>query len=166
MFPAVVLVLLALWVSWTANRLSRLGTRVDLARLSLEAQLVRRCAAAHALVDHAPDRLGPDLVERLRAACRASVDTDDAGREAAENDLSRVLADLPDGLDPDLMRDLADASARADLSRRFYNDAVRDTRALRSARLSRLAGLVRRAPAPAFFEIADTTVTTPYARSA
>jgi hypothetical protein len=44
------------------------------------------------------------------------------------------------------------------LARRFYNDAVRDTRSLRSRRLPRLLAPAGRRPLPAFFEIADAPV--------
>ena len=154
---AALVVLLAGWVMWTGTRLDRLGTRVDAARASLDAQLVRRAAAAQALADRDPDLLGAPLAQRLRMACRLALEADDAGREVAENDLGRALAELPAGLDPALLRDLADASTRVILARRFYNDAVRDTRALRSRWLPRLFRLGRQ-PAPVFFEIADTVV--------
>lgn len=155
------LAVLSLWVGWSAARLDRLGNRVDAARASLDAQLVRRAAAAQALVERTGEGLDPPLATGLRAASRAALEADDTNREAAENDLGRLLAVLPGGLDPDLLRDLADASARVVLARRFYNDAVRDTRALRSRRLPRLFGLAGGRPAPAFFEIADTPVAVP-----
>lgn len=151
-------VLLTLWVCWSAARLDRLSTRTGSARTSLDAQLVRRAAAAQALADHDAARLGPMLARRLRLACRQALEADDAGRELAENELGRVLSELPDGLDPDLLQDLADAAARVALARRFYNDAVRDTRSLRSARMTRIFRLAAHRPAPAFFEIADTVV--------
>ena len=150
-------VLLTLWVCATAARLDRLGTRTGSARSSLDAQLVRRTAAAQALADHDAVTLGPVLAGRLRVACRDTLEADDAGREFAENELGRVLGELPDGLDPDLLQDLADAAARVALARRFYNDAVRDTRSLRSARMTRIFRLAAHRPAPAFFEIAEAT---------
>lgn len=146
-----VLAVLAMWSLWTVTRLDRLQTRVRTARASLDAQLVRRAAAAQAIAAH----VEPVLGERLRAAVRAAIEAEDSGREAAENELGTALRELPDDLDPALLADLADAAQRVTLARRFYNDAVRDTRALRSARVGRLVGLVSSRPEPAFFEIAD-----------
>lgn len=152
-----VVVLLATWVTWTATRVDRLHSRVDAARASLDAQLVRRAAAVQAIVDPADTALAADLAGRLRTAARAALDAQDATREAAENDLGRALQELPgDRLDPDLVRDLEDAMTRVVLARSFYNDAVRDTRALRGRRVPRLLRLGGRRPLPAFFEIDDT----------
>ena len=151
-----VVVLLATWSTWTAARVDRLHSRVDAARASLDAQLVRRAAALQALVDASMPALGPALAERLRTVARACVDADPTVREAAENDLSRALHEIPAELDPELLADLADAARRVALARRFYNDAVRDTAALRRRRLPRLLRLGGRRPVPVFFEIDDT----------
>lgn len=148
-------VILTLWVCWSAARLDRLGTRTESARASLDAQLVRRAAAAQALADLDGAALSPELAGRLRAASRAALEADDVGRELAENELSRVLGELPVGLDVDRLRDLSDAVVRVALARRFYNDAVRDTRSLRSRRLTKVFRLAAGHPTPAFFEIAD-----------
>jgi hypothetical protein len=150
-----VVVLLATWVTWTATRMDRLHGRVDKARAALDAALVRRAAALQALVDRSPDALGGHA-EQLRRVARASLAADPATREGAENDLSRELHGIPGGLDTGLMADLSDAAGRVALARRFYNDAVRDTTALRRRRLPRLLRLAGRAPMPAFFEIDDT----------
>ncbi|HST65003.1 MAG TPA: DUF3048 domain-containing protein, partial [Mycobacteriales bacterium] len=45
------------------------------------------------------------------------------------------------GADPALLADLTDAARRVALARRFYNDAVRDTRLLRRRRMPRLLRL-------------------------
>jgi hypothetical protein len=148
-------VILTLWVCWTAARLDRLGTRTESARASLDAQLVRRAAAAQALADLDGAGLGPELSGRLRAASRAALESDDIGRELAENELSRVLGELPTGINADRLQDLTDAIVRVALARRFYNDAVRDTRSLRSGRLARVFRLAAGQPTPTFFEIAD-----------
>ncbi len=151
-----VAVLLALWVGWTASRVERLYDRTSAARASLDAQLVRRAAALQALADRSAAELGADRVARLGTLAAASLDADATTREAAENDLSRALHDIPPGADPALLGDLADASRRVGLARRFYNDAVRDTVSLRRRRLPRLFRLGGRRPLPAFFEIDDT----------
>lgn len=152
---ALVVVLLAMWISWTAARLDRLANRVDAARASLDAQLVRRSAALQAFLDASPEMPGAD---RLRELARSAIEADDAERESAENDLGRELAALPPGGHADRRQDLAEASMRVVLARRFYNDAVRDTRALRGRRLPRVLGLSSRRPAPAYFEIADVVI--------
>ena len=153
---SVVTVLLALWVGWTASRVDRLHDRTSAARASLDAQLVRRAAALQALADRSAAELGPARVARLGALAAASLDADATTREAAENDLSRALHDIPAEVDPALLGDLADAARRVALARRFYNDAVRDTVSLRRGRLPRLFRLGGRRPLPAFFEIDDT----------
>ena len=58
-------------------------------------------------------------------------------------------------LEPDLAAELLDAGERVALARRFYNDAVRDTRALRAVWFTRLFRLAGRAELPDYFEIAD-----------
>ena len=55
-----------------------------------------------------------------------------------------------------LVAELADAEARVLLARRFHNDAVRDTLALRERRTVRWLKLSGRAPLPTYFEIAET----------
>lgn len=157
---AVVTVLLSLWVGWTASRVDRLHDRTSAARASLDAQLVRRAAALQALAERSAAELGPERVRRLRTLAAASLDADGTTREAAENDLSRALHEIPAGADPALLGDLADAARRVALARHFYNDAVRDTVSLRRRRLSRLFRLGGRRPLPTFFEIDDTVPAT------
>lgn len=149
---AVTVVLFA-WVSWTASRVDRLLDRTTHARSSLDAQLVRRAAALQALASRS--ELGPEVQQRLLALAAASLDADASTREAAENDLSRALRELPAGADPALLEDLTEAARRVVLARRFYNDAVRDTVSLRRRRLPRLFRMGGREPLPAFFEIDD-----------
>ncbi len=151
-----VVVVVATWVTWTAGRVDRLQSRVDAARASLDAQLVRRSAALQALVDRSVGALGEERAGRLRAVARASLDANAVTREAAENDLSRALAGIPPDLDPDLLADLTDAARRVAYARSFYNDAVRDSRSLRGRWLPRLLRLGGRQPLPAFFEIDDS----------
>jgi hypothetical protein len=153
--------LLATWVTFTATRVDRLHNRVDTTRAALETQLVRRAAAAQALVDRAGDRIDPDRARRLRVAARAALSAADGLREGAENDLARALQELPPDLDPALLRDLTDATTRVLLARRFYNDAVRDTQALRRRWLPRLFRLGGRRPVPSFFEIDEVTRAAP-----
>lgn len=149
---------LLVWqVTWLSARLERLTGRVTAARAGLDAQLVRRAAAVQALVDSDPAVFGARAGE-LRALCHGVLGSDDASRESVENDLGRALTSLPPGGDADLRRDLGDAGERVVLARRFYNDAVRDTLALRGRPIPRLLGLSRRVRRPEFFEIADAVV--------
>ncbi len=143
-------------MEWTATRIDRLHDRTAAARSSLDAQLVRRAAALQALVGRSAGELGPARAARLRLLASASLDADPSTREGAENDLSRALQEIPDEVEPAVLGDLADAARRVALARRFYNDAVRDTRSLRRRRLPRLFRLGGRRPLPAFFEIDDT----------
>ncbi len=163
---------LATYLTWLAGRLDRLHGRVEAARASLDAQLVRRAAAAGELATYARGQsgwAGVDVGGELAAASAAARVAAPADREVVENDLSRALrgalAALPSpiaagsGADSGrLLAELEAASTRVVLARRFYNDAVRDTRALRSRRVSRWLRLAGHAPLPAYFEIDDTAV--------
>src|SRR5664279_2579980 len=54
------------------------------------------------------------------------------------------------------LADTADAAERVVLARRFYNDAARDTRALRAEWFTRMFGLAGRTALPDYFEIAES----------
>lgn len=153
-------VMLATYVTWTAGRLDRLHARVDAAEAALDAQLVRRAVAAEAL----PRVLVGELTEDLRATARAARTADLAGRESAENDLSRLLLKL--GLDHDAAEtaELSLSATRVGYARQFYNDAVRDTRAVRFKPVVRLLRLAGHRPLPAYFEIDDSGVAAPGGR--
>ncbi|MGH4022580.1 MAG: exopolyphosphatase, partial [Pseudonocardiaceae bacterium] len=77
-----------------------------------------------------------------------------AGREAAENALGRLLGGL-DRTRVELGAELAEAEQRVLIARRIYNDAVRDTCALRSRHAVRWLGLAGTAPCPRYFEIVE-----------
>lgn len=147
-----VVVVCASWVTWTAGRLDRLHARLDAAEAALDAQLVRRAVAAEAL----PRTVAGARTSELRITARATREAPSNEREAAENDLSRLLRSLD--LDPasPLLAELLAAASRVGLARQFYNDAVRDTRALRYAPLPRLLHLAGHRAMPAYFEIGGT----------
>ena len=154
------IVLLASYVTWTAGRLDRLHARVDAAWAALDAQLVRRAAAARALLPLLPP--GPEH-DRLEVAASASLEAGEDGREVVENDLSGALRVavplLGDG--PDLVyvrEELASAATRVGLARSFHNAAVNDTRALRRRRLPRALRLAGHRALPAFFDVDDTAL--------
>ncbi|GAA4750489.1 hypothetical protein GCM10023328_36580 [Modestobacter marinus] len=145
-------VLVLTWALWTLTRLRRLAGRVRRAREVLDVGLLRRAELAAALArEHAED-LGPELAGALAAAA-AGARTPSAGdREAAENLVGRLLRRVPAGV---LTPELQDAGMRVGLARRFYNDAVRDTRTLRRGRLARVLRLHAARPLPRYFDIDD-----------
>lgn len=145
----VVLGLVALWAAATANRLDRLHVRTDTAWVALDAALARRAVVARSLA-------GPGTATDLRRLADRAERAERADREASENALSAALDDLDvDHLDPRRSAELADAEARVLLARRFHNDAVRDTLALRARRPVRLLRLGGTAPLPRYLEIAE-----------
>ena len=155
---AVVLVVLFLWTAWTLTRLRRLEARVARSWTALDTQLQRRASLAEELSRCFPAAVGEDRADYLAAFAadaRAPVDGD---RELAENVIGRELRELPPalpGVPPELRESLAGTAARVGLARRFYNDAVRDTRALRRRRLPRLLRLHGSTPLPRYFDIDD-----------
>jgi hypothetical protein len=141
----VAVVLIGTYVTWLATRVDRLHQRAAAARGALDAQLVRRAAAAAVLAE---ERDLATLYPVARAALDAPFD-----REAAENDLTRHLRKL----DPDPGDELADAVFAAErrvmLARQVHTDSVRDALVLREHRLVRLLRLTRRHPRPLYFDI-------------
>jgi hypothetical protein len=160
----------AVYLSWTAGRIDRLHARVEAARNALDAQLVRRAAAARALASYAlAHGLLHEEGDALLAASAVALQAPPRAREAAENDLSRALrralAALP-GETSDfelgrLLDELEIAVTRVGLARTFHNEAVRDTRSLRGRRVPRLFRLAGHAALPQYFEIDDTALTGP-----
>src|SRR5258705_1148331 len=150
----VALLLVGLWAFQTAKRLDRLHVRYDLSWQALDGLLARRAVVARAVAVDAygggPD--GKQLAARAEAAERAP----QRAREAAKIDLSAALALVaPASLPVALVAELADAEARVLLARRFHNDAVRDTVALRERPAVRILRLGGTAALPTYFEIAE-----------
>jgi hypothetical protein len=149
------------WIAFTASRLDRLHARLDAAQSALDAQLVRRVAALR----HATE-IGPAVPvlpesERARIEAVAQVALTAAGedRQAAENEVGRAVAELAGRGVPLTVaqrEELHESAVRVSIARRFYNDAVRDTRALRRRRMPRLLHLAGRRELPQFFDIDDT----------
>ena len=153
-----IVVLLALYVTWTAGRLDRMHARVDAAWAALDAQLVRRAAAARALLSHLPP--GPEA-EVVDARAVAALTAEEQGREDVENALTRALrAAVPllprTAAAEAALAELESASTRVGLARSFHNSAVTDTRALRRRRLPRLLRLAGHRAMPSFFDVDDT----------
>ena len=158
---AVVLLLLALlgFVAWgyrTANRLDRLHVRYDLSWQALDAALGRRAVVARAVAANAFGGPADAAARQLVARADAAEAAPRRAREACENELSAALALVDPAAAPaGLVAELADAEARVVLARRFHNDAVRDTLALRERRLVRWFRLAGTAALPTYFEIAE-----------
>lgn len=161
---AVVVILLGFYLRGLAGRLDRLHVRVEAATDALDAQLVRRSAvvvelAASGLLDPASSLL---LAEAAHAAQVAGPDD----REQAESALTHALgatlsgpevaaAMAGQGPGHDLLADLAEASHRVVLARRFHNDAAAATFRLRRQRAVRYFRLAGSAPMPHTFEMDD-----------
>jgi hypothetical protein len=136
-----VVVLIATYVTWTASRVDRLHARAAAAFAALDAQSVRRAAAAIELGERA-------ALPGVQTAAKAVLNAHPDDREAAENDLTHALrAAKPDDADVD------EANRKLVLARQVHTDLVRDALAVRDRRLVRMLGLSRRHPAPRFFDI-------------
>ncbi|MEO5711560.1 MAG: hypothetical protein ABIQ59_17260 [Nocardioidaceae bacterium] len=148
----VLLLLVGLWLTWTANRLDRMHHRIDVARGTLDSQLLRRSGATLELASS--EALDPPSRLVLLDAAHQARNAGPEEFESAESTLSQALrvvfADADDvallredaGLSP-LVDELARDCVRVELSRRFHNDVVVSARALRSrrrVRWLRLAG--------------------------
>jgi 8-oxo-dGTP pyrophosphatase MutT (NUDIX family) len=154
------MLLMGLWAFQTANRLDRLHVRYDLSWQALDSALARRAVVARAVAVDAYS--GSAEGKRLAALAATAERAERPGRETAENELSAALALVDPAFVPTpLVAELADAEARVLLARRFHNDAVRDTLALRERPLVRALRLGGRALLPAYFEIAERTETAP-----
>ncbi|MEO6879744.1 MAG: NUDIX domain-containing protein [Mycobacteriaceae bacterium] len=155
-------VLIGLWVYSTAHRLDRLHVRTDAAWIALDSALGRRAAVVRAAVAAGvADAHLATLADRAERAPRSE-------RGDAENELSGALSSArrharadsaPARESPQLAAELADAEARVQLARRFHNDAVRDTLALRSRRPVQLLRLGGTAAQPAYFELVEPLAT-------
>ncbi|GAA0687277.1 membrane protein [Kitasatospora atroaurantiaca] len=163
-WAAAAVVLFAVYLSWTAGRLDRLHARIDAARASLDAQLVRRASVALELATSS--LLDPATSILLYEASHAARQAEDEHREVAESQLSLALRAVfaepeqvaalmaaPGG--EEAVKDLTAAVRRVPMARRFHNDAVRAARAVREHRLVRYFRLAGRAPFPLAFEMDD-----------
>ena len=161
LISALVVLLLVLvgfgaWGYHTANRLDRLHVRYDLSWQALDGALARRAVVARAVAANAFGGGSEDDAKQLVELADAAERAPRRAREAYENKLSTALAMVdPESVPAGLIAELADAEARVLLARRFHNDAVRDTLALRERSLVRLLRLGGTAPLPSYFEIAE-----------
>ena len=136
----------------TAHRLDRLHVRVDLSLAALDAALARRSAVARAVAATLP----PEQGQALRAAADRAENAAPEDRMPMENRLSAAIGAIDiETLPRSLVAEIADADTRVTMARRFHNDAVRDTRALRGRRFVRWLYLGGTAPMPQYFDIVD-----------
>lgn len=171
--------LVAWRLTYTAARLDRLHARVEGTLSALDAQLVRRAEAA---LDLARSNAVPQLDALvLAAAGTASLEEADQEnitsevrrrglsdrREEAENALTEAINAT---LDPPTVRRLRDeggvgaeslnllaaTGTRVQLSRRFYNDAVRDVQRVRRTWLVRWFRLAGRTELPEMVDFDDS----------
>jgi hypothetical protein len=165
----VVAILASMWVTFTLTRLDRLHARVDAARAALDAQLVRRAVALLHVAEAPETPLTPGARIEYEATARAATTLEGPSdrvlqrREPLENAVGRAVNQLASGtvLRADAAAELREAAARVQVARRFYNDAVRDTRTLRARRMPRLLHLAGRVDLPPFFDIDDTEPSPP-----
>lgn len=154
----VVAAVLAAYLGWLAGRLDRLHARCVAARAALDAQLVRRAAVAARLTEAAAADSPAGALHRVAAVALTTDPADLDQREAAENDLTRALRHaLLDAPEP-VRAEVATVSRRLAVARQLYNDAVRDTLALRTARIPRAFHLGARHPLPRYFDIDELDV--------
>jgi hypothetical protein len=162
---AVIMVVFAVLMSWTAGRVDRLHHRINGARAGLEAQLMHRSGAAlelaaTGLLDPARSLLLLDAAHQARAS-------DQVDREMAESDLSRALVvSLGDDTEvarlqehpaaQELLGELGNACRKVELARRFHNDVVASALALRRNRVVRWFGLAGHADMPVTVEMDDS----------
>jgi hypothetical protein len=163
-WAGIALLLIAVYLSWTAGRLDRLHARIDATRAGLDAQLLRRVSVAQELATSG--LLDPAASLVLYEAAFAARQSEEEQREVAESELSQALrAVLGDGEDIAAVREapggeaaldeLGEAVRRVPMARRFHNDAVRAARALRRHRTVRWFRLAGHAPFPMAFEMDD-----------
>jgi hypothetical protein len=155
-------VLLTAWITFTITRLDRLHSRVDAAQAALDAQLVRRIAALrHAVEWDYPGRpaLSAQEQSRYESIAQTALAASGEDRQAAENEVGRAVLDLATGgvaVSSAAGDELHESAVRVAIARRFYNDAVRDTRSLRGRRMPRVLHLAGYRDLPHFFDIDDT----------
>ncbi len=177
---AIAAVAVVLWLVWvSASRLDRLHRKVAASRIALDSQLVRRSSAAvdlaaSGMLDPASSVLVADAAFAVLDDGTPVTSPDEAlamvglgaGRESAESDLSATLRSALG--DPDvvtalrerppgdeLVAGLAAAWYRAQLARRFHNEAVAQAQRVRRHWYVRWLHLAGRAPTPHTVELDD-----------
>ena len=154
-------------LSALASRIDRLHHRIDLARASLDVQLLRRAGAAEALaICGLLDPASAIVLAQAAGNSRNADPLDHVEHSLVESEMSRDLREVfsdegavmelyanPEG--QELLDDLVAACNQVTLSRRFLNDAVQATRLLRQGRLVRMFRLAGNAAEPQMVEFDD-----------
>lgn len=171
LFWIIVLALLVAWTVWRlsalAGRIDRVHHRIDLARGSLDAQLLRRAAAAEAIATSGLiDPSSAIVLAHAASNSRYADATDPVERGLVESEMSRDLREVfadadevaelrrnPQG--DELVTDLSTACLQVALARRFLNDGVQAARLLRGGPLIRWFRLAGHAPQPLTVEMDD-----------
>lgn len=150
---AMAVLMLGLWLVWTANRLDKLQLRCAAARATLEEQALRRAVAAQELATSGALDIASAVL--LSDAAVAAREARGDGRWQAESDLTSALhlVAMPD--DGAEVSELGDASRRLTMARRIHNDVATSTAALRGRRLVRWFHLGGHAPAPQMIAFDD-----------
>jgi hypothetical protein len=162
-----VVVIMAVYVSWRAGRLDRLHHRTDGARTALDLALVRRSSAAYELASSG--LLDPATSLLLDDAVRRTTEDGPRGvfdRDLAESDLTRALRAAftqpefrlslkgNEGAE-ELVAGVEAAARQVFLARKFYNDIVGRTLEARHRPLVQVFRLAGHAARPVFFEMDD-----------
>jgi hypothetical protein len=155
---ASIVVPLLLWAAFrlwlTARRLDRLHKRTEAAWSACEESFARRIVAARALA--ATGQLDPAAAASMHAAAVAADRAVRDTRQHTEMALAAVLRRTGEVERGQLSAELADAEERVQLAAQFYNDAVRDTRALRASWFTRFFRLAGHARLPDYFDMPAT----------
>lgn len=145
------IVLVATYLTWTATRVDRLHVRAAAAFSALDAQSLRRAAAATEIAER-------HQLERVQEAAKAVLAAHPDDRQEAENDLTQALRAAATTLGTPALAGVDEASRRLALVRQVHTDLVRDALAVRRRPLVRLLRLSRRHPPPGFFDINEPTL--------
>jgi hypothetical protein len=145
------LVLLTVYLTWTARRVTRLHVRAHSAARALDAHLLRRAAAAAVVAERYAH------VE-LYAAARIALDAEPDEREAAENDLTRQLKAQPLVAADTATQTLVATSRRVALARQVHTDLVRDALGARRRPIVRMLRMSRDHVRPTYFDIVEPTM--------
>jgi hypothetical protein len=170
---AVLLGGIVVYLSSAAGRLDRLHHRIETAAAALDAQLLRRGAAAQDLASSGLLDPASSMLVSAAAQEALAVDAEDTvARFSAESELTRTLGavletreeveEVREAAGPDvavadqLIDELAVACRRVGLARRFHNDVVRSCLQLRRQRIVRWFRLAGYTPLPTTADFDDT----------
>lgn len=144
---AIIVTLCVAWAIFTAQRLNRLHIRTDAALQALRASLENRAWLIVAALPELEDVAREALAQPMQTS---ALDARAAAEARLERQLRSHLATHDAGTRQ--VRAIAEANVRVELARRFYNDAVTDTRALRTRLAVQAVRLGGTAKLPEYYE--------------